>query len=118
MRMRKGSPGLRNPDFPCAPACRGAVSVGPPVYHLLTLRFPLRGMCVKKAWSSESGGLMMNEAAERVWGAGLSMLSPAWLIDRLLDAVENLRVVPMPAHAGGLSCNEMQFETDLDQVGA
>jgi hypothetical protein len=57
--------------------------------------------------------LMMNETAEHVWGAGLSMLSPTWLIDRLLDAIENLRAVLMPAQAGGLSGNEMQFETDL-----
>jgi hypothetical protein len=61
---------------------------------------------------------MMNETAEGVWGAGLSMLSPTWLIDRLLDAIENLRVELMPAQAAGLSCSEMQFETDLDQVGA
>jgi hypothetical protein len=57
---------------------------------------------------------MMNETAVRVWGAGLSLLSPTWLIDRLLDAIENLRAVLMPAQAGGLSCREMQFETDLD----
>jgi hypothetical protein len=55
----------------------------------------------------------MNETAERVWGAGLSRLRPTWLIDRLLDAIENLRIVLMPAQAGGLSGNEMQFETDL-----
>jgi hypothetical protein len=44
------------------------------------------------------------------------ILSPTWLIDSLLDAIENVRVAPMPAQAGGLSCNEMQFETELDHL--
>jgi hypothetical protein len=61
---------------------------------------------------------MINETAERAWGAGLLMLSPTWLIDRLLDTIEELRVVLMPAQVRGLSRDEMRFETNLDQAGA
>jgi hypothetical protein len=61
---------------------------------------------------------MINETADRVWGAWLSIVSPIWLIDRLLDTIEDMRGVLMPAQVCGLSCSELPCETDLDPIGA
>ena len=61
---------------------------------------------------------MINQAAERRWGASLSMLSPGFLIDRLLDQIENLRDAILPAQADRLSCEEMRIEAPLDRLAA
>jgi hypothetical protein len=62
---------------------------------------------------------MMNQTAERMWDAGLAMLSPALLIDRFLDWVEQLgNAMMLPAQADNLSCQEMRIETRLDQFEA
>ena len=61
---------------------------------------------------------MINQTAERIW-AGLLMLSPGYLVDRLLDRLEKLRPVIMPAQARELSHYEIRVEmTRLDQFGA
>lgn len=62
---------------------------------------------------------MMNQTTERIWAAGLLMLSPGYLIDGLLDRIEKLRAVIMPAQACELSRHEIRVEmTRLDQFGA
>ena len=61
---------------------------------------------------------MMNQITERMWGVRLSILSPTCLIDRLLDRIEELSGVILPAQANGLSCREIPIETRLDQLGA
>ncbi len=57
---------------------------------------------------------MMHQMAERMWSAGLLMLSPGCLIDRLLDRIEDLRGVIVPAQADGLPCREVRIETRFD----
>jgi hypothetical protein len=62
---------------------------------------------------------MINQTAERIWAAGLLMLSLGYLIDRLLDRIEKLRAVIMPAQACELSRHKIRVEmTRLDQFGA
>jgi hypothetical protein len=57
---------------------------------------------------------MMNQTAERMWGTGLSLLSPSYLVDRLLDQLEKLSTTMMPAQADMLSCREARVETRFD----
>jgi hypothetical protein len=56
---------------------------------------------------------MINQMAERMCGASLSML-----IDRLLDQIEKLSGVIVPAQADRLSCEDTQIEARLDQLAA
>ena len=61
---------------------------------------------------------MINQTAERLWGAGLLMLNPARLIDRFLDRIEMLSGELMPAQADKLLCEQIRIETRLDQFNA
>jgi hypothetical protein len=61
---------------------------------------------------------MLTQMAERVWGADFSVVSPAYLIDRLLDQIEKLSGTLAPAQADNLSCREVYVEARLDQFGA
>ena len=54
---------------------------------------------------------MINQMAERMYGASLSMLSPGFLIDRLLDQIEKLSGAIVPAQADKLCCEEMRIES-------
>jgi hypothetical protein len=47
---------------------------------------------------------MISQVAECVRGANMSMLSPGFLIDRLLDQIERLSDAMVPAQADGRSC--------------
>ncbi len=60
---------------------------------------------------------MITQTAVRMWGAPWSMPSLAWLIDQLLDTIEEVRAALVPASASGRSCGEMPFETDRDPFG-
>ncbi|WP_407177387.1 hypothetical protein [Bradyrhizobium sp. STM 3562] len=60
---------------------------------------------------------MMNETAVRMWGAGLAMLRPAYLIDRFLDWVEKVSGPIMPAQVDTLSCQVARIEPLPDQSG-
>jgi hypothetical protein len=66
----------------------------------------------------ERRGSMINQTAERLWSAGILMLSPARLIDRLLDRLEMLSRELMPAQAGNLLCEQIQIEAHLDHFSA
>jgi hypothetical protein len=57
---------------------------------------------------------VINQIAERLWGASAAMLRPASLIDRLLDQIERLGVALMPAQADGLACQRIRIETRID----
>jgi hypothetical protein len=61
---------------------------------------------------------MINQMAERIRGASLSMLSPGFLIDRFLDQIEKLSGMIVPAQADKLSCEETRIEAFLDQFAA
>jgi hypothetical protein len=62
---------------------------------------------------------MMNQTAERMWNAGLSMPSLGFLVDRFLDWVEQLgHAMMLPAQADHLSCREIRIETQLDRFEA
>src|SRR5439155_6824967 len=67
------------------------------IYHLLTIRFALwrtRERVVhrmRRGWLIlDERGSMMNQHAERMWVAALSM-SPGHLVDKFLDWLEELR---------------------------
>ena len=57
---------------------------------------------------------MINQISERLWGAGSMMLSPSWLIDRLLDQIDRLGCALMLVEANGLSCERIKVERRLD----
>ena len=61
---------------------------------------------------------MMNQTAERMWGGGLSLLSPSHLIDRLLDHIEKLSAAILPAQADNLSCIQVGVEVHPDEIDA
>jgi hypothetical protein len=52
----------------------------------------------------------------RMWDAGLSLLNPGRLVDRLLDRLEELSVAMMPAQAEmiPISCRESPAERRFD----
>jgi hypothetical protein len=55
---------------------------------------------------------MINGMMQRRSGATtLSVLNPAWLIDRLLDELEKMSIAILPASACRLPQGEMQIET-------
>jgi hypothetical protein len=56
---------------------------------------------------------MMNQLAERMTGAALSM-SPGHLIDKLLDWLEELRIAMALAEIDGLARNEVQTRVLFD----
>jgi len=57
---------------------------------------------------------MMNQTIERIWSTGLSLLSPGYLVDRLLDQIEKISPTMLPAQVDMLSCQETRVETRLD----
>ena len=59
---------------------------------------------------------MMNQLAERMWVAALSM-SPGHLIDKLLDWLEELRVAMALAEIDGLARNEVRTKVLFDRFG-
>jgi len=61
---------------------------------------------------------MINQISIRLWDASSAMLSPAGLIDRLLDTIEMWGIALMPVQASARSCPEVPFEADLDPFGA
>ena len=55
---------------------------------------------------------MINGMMQRRSGATtLSVLNPAWLIDRLLDELEKMSIAILPAPARRLPQSEIQIET-------
>jgi hypothetical protein len=61
---------------------------------------------------------MINQMAGRFGGASLSMLSPGFLIDRLLDRIEQLSRTIVPAQADKLSREQTRSEARFDQFAA
>ncbi len=61
---------------------------------------------------------MINQTIVRNWGAILSMLSPGSLIDRLLDKIDELSGLIVPAQAVPVPCKNIRIETRRDQFGA
>ena len=57
---------------------------------------------------------MINQIAERLRGAGLAMLDPARLIDRLLDQIERLSAVLSPVQADRLACQRVRIDRRID----
>jgi hypothetical protein len=57
---------------------------------------------------------MMKQTIERIWSTGLSLLSPGYLVDRLLDQIEKISPMLLPAPVEMLSCREVPVETRLD----
>jgi hypothetical protein len=57
---------------------------------------------------------MMNQTIERIWIAGLALLSPGNLVDRLLDQIEKISPTMLPARVDILSCRETRVEMRLD----
>ncbi|WP_024509351.1 hypothetical protein [Bradyrhizobium sp. ARR65] len=53
---------------------------------------------------------MMNETAVRMWGVGLAMLTPVYLIDRFLDWVEKVSGPIMPAQVDTFSCQVARID--------
>ena len=90
------------------------------IYHLLTLRFALwrtrervvHRMSGGSSLSNERGS-MMNQLAERVWVAALSM-SPGHLVDKFLDWLEELRGAMALAETDGLARNEARTKVLFD----
>ena len=56
---------------------------------------------------------MINRMALCVWGAGLAMPSLSWLIDEVLDHIDQFRDLLVPAHAQPLSRAEAPAEAGL-----
>ncbi|MCP3462607.1 MULTISPECIES: hypothetical protein [unclassified Bradyrhizobium] len=56
----------------------------------------------------------MNQTVERIWSTGLSLLSPGHLVDWLLDQIEKMSPMMMPARIDMMSCQERQVEARLD----
>src|SRR3979411_2301374 len=90
------------------------------IYHLLTLRFALwrvRERVVHRMRGGSSfsmrGGSMMNQLAERMWVAALSM-SPGHLVDKFLDWLEELRGAMALAEIDRLACHEVRTRVLLD----
>ncbi|WGD53077.1 hypothetical protein QA641_03800 [Bradyrhizobium sp. CB1650] len=57
---------------------------------------------------------MMNRTIERMWSTGLSLLSPGYLVDWLLDQIEKMSPMMMPAQVDVLSRRETPVETRFD----
>jgi hypothetical protein len=59
---------------------------------------------------------MTNQTIVRMWGAGLWLLNPGRLVDRLLDRLEELSVAIMPVQAEviPISCRESPVERRFD----
>jgi hypothetical protein len=57
---------------------------------------------------------MMNQTIERIWSTGLALLSPGYLVDRLLDQIEKVSPMMLPAQVDVLSCQATRVETRLD----
>ena len=56
---------------------------------------------------------MMNQLAERVWVAALSM-SPGHLVDKFLDWLEELRGAMALAETDGLALNDARTKVRID----
>jgi hypothetical protein len=59
-------------------------------------------------------GSMINQTAERVLRSALSLLNPYFLIDRLLDRLEELGAAILPAQYDARSCQLARVEVRLD----
>jgi hypothetical protein len=57
---------------------------------------------------------VINQISERLCGAGSMMLSPSWLIDRLLDQIDRLGCALMLVEADELSCRRIKVERRFD----
>lgn len=57
---------------------------------------------------------MINQMPLRVWSGVLAMLTPAFLIDRLLDWMETLGGAIQPAQGVRLPREEVPFDGPLD----
>jgi hypothetical protein len=89
-----------------------------PINHLLTLRFPLRRMCVTQAHHRNGGYSMINRTIERMRSASSWILNPTCAIDRFLDQIEKLSVaIVVPSQGAGLSRSEVHIEARLEQFG-
>jgi hypothetical protein len=62
---------------------------------------------------SNERGSMMNQLAERMWVAALSM-SPGHLVDKFLDWLEELRGAMALAEIDRLACNEVRTRVPFD----
>jgi len=62
---------------------------------------------------SNERGSMMNQLAERMWGAALSM-SPEYLVDKFLDWLEKLRDAMELAEINRLAGNEARTKVLFD----
>jgi hypothetical protein len=90
------------------------------IYHLLTLRFALWRMRGRVAHRMRGGssfsierGSMMNQLAERIGVAALSM-SPEHMVDKFLDWLEELRRAMALAEIDGLARNEVRTKVLFD----
>jgi hypothetical protein len=86
----------------------------PAVYHLFTLRFAFVGKRVKKAGHRKGGDSVINQLSKHLRSLSSAMLSPASLIDRLLDQIDRLGAALMPVQADQLSCQRIRSERRLD----
>jgi hypothetical protein len=84
------------------------------VYQLFTLRFALADIRVKKAGHRNGGDSVINQKTERLWSVCLAMLNPASLVDRLLDQIDRLGAMLLPAQADGLACQRIRIERRID----
>jgi hypothetical protein len=57
---------------------------------------------------------MINQTTERMWRSAFSMLSPLWLIDRMLDWVDELGAAILTAEDNARSCQLAHIEVRLD----
>jgi hypothetical protein len=57
---------------------------------------------------------MINQTAERVWRRALSVLNPYFLIDKLLDRLEELGAAILPAQHDTRYCQLARIEVHLD----
>ena len=57
---------------------------------------------------------MINQTFARVWRSALSALNPPRLIDSLLDRVEELGAVILPAEDNARPCQLARIEVRLD----
>ncbi|MGV7218411.1 hypothetical protein [Bradyrhizobium sp. UFLA05-112] len=56
----------------------------------------------------------MNQTIEHIWSTGLSLLSPGHLVDWLLDQIEKISPMMMPAQVDILSYQETRVEARRD----
>ncbi|GLR83782.1 hypothetical protein [Bradyrhizobium iriomotense] len=57
---------------------------------------------------------MVNQTIERMWSTGLSLLSPGYMIDRLLDQIEKMSPMMLPAPVDMQAYRQRRVETRFD----